>query len=89
MHELKHDLKKLTVTKGSSAYNKHSALNVKNLDYSLANELKSPINNSYNKNYGFFYKEYNRKLMRLKSMELLQNRENQRMFSRRSGHHRM
>ena len=89
MHELKHDLKKLTVTKGSSAYNKHSALNVKNLDYSLANELKSPINNSYNKNYGFSYKEYNRKLMRLKSMELLQNRENQRMFSRRSGHHRM
>ena len=89
MYELKSDLNKLITTKGSSVYNKHSALNTKALDIDLAKELSSPTHNSFNKDYGFSQVDRKRKLIRLKTMEMLQQREAHRMFNRSTGHHRM
>lgn len=89
MHELKTDLSSMIKTRGSEGGAKYSTLNVKHLDANLAKELSSPVYNSFNKDYKFNYQNKQRKLGRLKAMEALQQKQNHRMFSYSSGHHRM
>jgi endonuclease YncB( thermonuclease family) len=89
MNELKYDLNKSIKTKGGYAYNKHSALRVKSLDLELAAETTSAKYNSFNKDYLFNTKELNKKRHRIAAMQFLQQRQNNKMFSYSSGHHRM
>jgi endonuclease YncB( thermonuclease family) len=89
MHELKYDLNKSIKTQGSYAYDKHSALRVKSLDFELASETTSAKYNSFNKDYLFNTKEVHIKRQRLAAMQFLQQRQNNKMFNYNSGHHRM
>ena len=89
MHELSQDLKRLISTNGQNFDKKHSALKLKSLDLGLAEETASARNNSFNKNRNFNAKNYNKKRARLLNMQLLQQRENHRMFKYSTGHHRM
>lgn len=89
MYELQSDLNTLIDTKGGSKAKKHSALNLKNNDLDLSKELASPKYNVFNKDYNLNYNKANRRLNRLAAMEALQQRENNRIFNYRSGHHRM
>ena len=89
MDELKYDLNSLITTKGSNINNKHSALHVKSLDLGMASETASAKYNSFNKDYLFNYKDFNRRRNRLASMQFLQQRESQRIFNYRNNHHRM
>ena len=89
MHALQYDLKKLIKTNGQNFDAKHSALKLKSLDLGLSEEVTSARNNSFNKNRNFSAKNYNKKRARLLNMQILQQRENHRMFKYSTGHHRM